>query len=89
MPVILLLVVISILLEIVLHWYLGISVAFSHFFYIPVVLAAVWYGKRAVLVAIILGIAHLAGTYFSIGFIDTVALLRAMMFIVIALVLGA
>lgn len=89
MPVLMFLVVISILLEIVLHWYLGISVAFSHFFYIPVVLAAVWYGKRAVLVAMILGIAHLAGTYFSIGFIDTVALLRAMMFIVIALVLGA
>ncbi len=40
MPVLVILVVISILLEIVLHWYLGISVAFSHFFYIPVVLAA-------------------------------------------------
>lgn len=93
MPLLLLLVVISILLEIVLHWYLGISVAFSHFFYIPVILAAVWYGKRAVVVAMILGIVHLAGTYFSIGTpIDTVAhtvaLLRAMMFIVIAFVLG-
>ena len=89
MLVLVILVAISIFLEIVVHWYLGISVAFSHFFYIPVVLAAVWYGKRAVAVAIILGIAHLAGTYYSIGYFDTGTIIRAVMFVVIALVLGA
>jgi hypothetical protein len=62
---------------------------YSHFFYIPVVLAAVWYGKRSVLVAVILGSALLAGTYFSVGAIDAGSIGRALMFVVIALIIGA
>ena len=88
-PVLVILIAVSLFLEIYVHWYLGISVAYSHFFYIPVVMAAIWYGKRSVLVALILGIALVAGTYYSIGFIDTVAIIRALMFIAIALVIGA
>jgi HEAT repeat protein len=87
-PVLVILIAVSLFLEIYVHWYLGISVVYSHFFYIPVVLAAIWYGKRSVLVALILGIALVAGTYYSTGFVDTDALIRALMFIAIALVIG-
>jgi HEAT repeat protein len=87
-PVLAILIAVSLFLEIYVHWYRGISVVYSHFFYIPVVLAAIWYGKRSVIVALILGIALVAGTYFSIGFIDTVTIIRALMFIAIALVIG-
>ena len=89
LSVLVILIAVSLFLEIYVHWYLGISVVYSHFFYIPVVLAAIWYGKRSVLVALILGIALVAGTYYSIGFIDTDAILRALMFMAIALVIGA
>ena len=89
MPVLVILVAVSLGLEIFVHWYLGISVVYSHFFYIPVVLAAIWYGKRSVIVALILGIAQLAGTYYTTGFIDSTSYIRALMFVVIALVIGA
>jgi HEAT repeat protein len=88
-PVLGILIAVSLFLEIFVHWYLGISVVYSHFFYIPVVLAAVWYGKRSVIVALILGSAHLAGTYYSAGAVDTGSIVRALMFVVIALVIGA
>ncbi len=78
----------ALFLEVFVHVYLGISVVYSHFFYIPVVLAAIWYGKRSVLVALLLGIALVAGTYYSTGFIDTGTLLRALMLVVIALIIG-
>jgi HEAT repeat protein len=89
MPVLVILIAVSLFLEIYVHWYLGISTVYSHFFYIPVVLAAVWYGKRSVIVAFILGIALLAGTYYSVGAIDAGSIGRALMFVVIALVIGA
>ncbi|MCE5298337.1 MAG: HEAT repeat domain-containing protein [Methanoregulaceae archaeon] len=89
MPVLVILIAVSLFLEIFVHWYLGISVVYSHFFYIPVVLAAVWYGKRSVIVALILGIAQLAGTCYSVGALDMGSLARALMFVVIALVIGA
>jgi HEAT repeat protein len=89
MPVLVILIAVSLLLEIFVHWYLGIAVVYSHFFYIPVVLAAVWYGKRSVIVAVILAMVQLAGTYYSVGTIDTGSIFRSLMFIVIALVIGA
>lgn len=82
------LVLASLLLEIAVHWYLGIDVIYSHFFYIPVVLGAIWYGKRGVVVAIVLGAALLVGTWITRGAIDTGALLRALMFIIVGLVIG-
>ena len=87
-PVLVILVAVALFLEVFVHVYLGISVVYSHFFYIPVVLAAIWYGKRSVLVALLLGIALVAGTYYSTGFIDTGTLLRALMLVVIALIIG-
>jgi len=89
MPVLLTLVGVSLLLEIVIHWYMGIAIVYSHLFYIPVVLAAVWYGKRGVVVAIILGVFHLAGTYYTLGMIDSGSAVRSLMFVVVGLVIGA
>jgi HEAT repeat protein len=87
-PVLLILIAVSLFLEVFVHVYLGISVVYSHFFYIPVVLAAIWYGKRSVLVALVLGIALAAGTYYSMGALDTGTILRALMLVVIALIIG-
>jgi HEAT repeat protein len=88
LPVLLLLVVISLLLELIVHWYLDIEVVYSHFFYIPVVLAAIWYGIRGVPVAVVLGAALLAGTYVSSGMIDSGSVIRALMFVLVAVVIG-
>ena len=82
------LVIVSLFLEVIVHWYLGIEVVYSHFFYIPVVLGAVWYGKRGVVVALILGAALLAGTYLTTGAIQTDSILRALMFVAVGLIIG-
>jgi HEAT repeat protein len=82
------LVIVSLFLEGIVHWYLGIEVVYSHFFYIPIVLGAVWYGKRGVVVALILGAALLAGTYLTTGAIHMDSVLRALMFVAVGLIIG-
>jgi HEAT repeat protein len=82
------LVIVSLFLEVIVHWYLGIEVVYSHFFYIPIVLGAVWYGKRGVVVALILGTALLAGTYLTTGAIHMDSVLRALMFVAVGLIIG-
>ncbi len=89
LPVLIGLTAASLLLELIVHWHLGITTVYSHFFYIPVVLAAVWYGKRGVVVAVLLGAALLSGTIFLTGGIDDDALIRALMFVTVGLVIGA
>ena len=89
LPVLVVLIIVSLLLELVVHWKFGIEVVYSHFFYIPVVLAGIWYGLRGVFVAVLLGGVLIAGTYALTGMIDTGSLIRALMFVVVALVIGA
>jgi HEAT repeat protein len=79
---------ISLLLELIFQFYIGINVVYSHFFYIPIVLAAIWYGKRAVFLAIFFGVMHITGAFYDTGMITTDALLRALMFVIVALIVG-
>jgi HEAT repeat protein len=79
---------ISLLLELIFQFYLGINTVYSHFFYIPIVLAAIWYGKRAVFLALFFGLMHIIGVIYATGSITTDALLRALMFVIVALVVG-
>jgi HEAT repeat protein len=78
----------ALLLELIVHGYLGITAVYSHFFYIPIVLAAVWYGKRGAAVSVLLCGVMLAVTFVQTGRIDTDALLRALMFLIVGLVIG-
>lgn len=79
---------VSLLLELIFQFYLGLNVVYSHFFYIPIVLAAIWYGKRAVFLAIFFGFMHILGAFYDTGMVTTDAMLRALMFVVVALVVG-
>jgi len=83
------LITVSLLLELYVHWYLGITTVYSHFFYIPVVLGAVWFGKRGVLVAILLGAALLTVTFVNTGGIDDDAIIRALIFVIVGFMIGA
>lgn len=88
LPILILLVAISLALEVIVHHMMGITIVYSHFFYVPVVLGAVWYGKRAVLVGLFLAAIYL-GDYFLInGAISADVAGRALMFVAVALVIG-
>lgn len=76
------------ILEAYVHWYLGIGVVYTHFFYIPIVVAAVWYGKRGAAVAVLLGGVHFLSGWALTGIPGTEAAVRALVFVVVGLVIG-
>jgi signal transduction histidine kinase len=65
------------------------DVVFSHFFYLPIILGGVWWGLKAVPVAVLLAVGLAASHQFSglaTPLVDDV--LRGFMFIVVGAVLG-
>ena len=68
--------------------YFSIKVIYTNLFYIPIILAAVWYRKKVVYLAIFLGLVHIYITYFSLGFLVIGTLERAAVLIIIAYVIA-
>jgi PAS domain S-box-containing protein len=64
------------------------TTVYTHFFYIPIILAGVWYHKKAVYVALGLGAVHVLITYFSIHPLTLNEVVRAVIFIAVAYVIG-
>jgi len=71
------------------HATLGTGVIFTHLFYIPIILASIWWGKKGILVAIFLaGLILVSHVLFlkAVPFVDDI--IRALMFILIGGVVG-
>ena len=71
------------------HAILGTGVIFTHLFYIPIILASIWWGKKGIFVAIFLAGLILASHVLflkGVPFVDDI--IRALMFIVIGGVVG-
>jgi signal transduction histidine kinase len=83
-----LLILAGIFLELVVHAWMGISIVYTHFCYLIIVIAGLWYGRRAVLVAVFFGALHIADTYLVTGLTSPDALIRACMFVIVALIVG-
>ena len=83
-----LLVLFCLFLEETIHLYLGIEAAYTHVFYILLVLAAIWYHERAVFLAIVLGVMHIVVSYDDLGELTWPPLLRAMMFILVTAIVA-
>jgi HEAT repeat protein len=82
------LVIFSLAMEGILHWVMGIEVVYTQFFYIPVVLAAIWYGVRSVGVAALLGGVQVLGGIYLTGELQPGSLVRAGVLVAVALVIG-
>ncbi|AFD00745.1 putative PAS sensor signal transduction histidine kinase [Methanocella conradii HZ254] len=67
---------------------MGIDVVYTHLFYIPIILAGVWYHRKAVFIALFLGLSHVAIGYYLAGRIIPDTFIRAGIFIIVALVVG-
>jgi signal transduction histidine kinase len=83
-----LLVLTGLALELGVHYYLGISVVYTHFYYLIIVIAGLWYGRRAIWIALFFGGLHIAVTDIITGSISPDALVRALMFCIVAFVVG-
>jgi len=71
------------------HAILGTGVIFTHLFYIPIILASIWWGKKGIFVAIFLAGLILASHVLflkGVPFVDDI--IRALMFIIIGGVVG-
>lgn len=87
-PLFILLVIIGIFLEIIVHYLYGIDTVYTHFFYLIVVVAALWYGRKAIGIALIFGFLHIAISGVVDGSIPFSAFIRAMMLFIVAVVAG-
>jgi len=65
------------------------TVVYTHLFYIPVILAGMWYQKRALYVALGLGMVHILVTHLSSIPLSVNEFGRAAIFILVAYVIGS
>jgi PAS domain S-box-containing protein len=86
--IILAVIAISILITLYVNVYLGIDVAYTHFYYIPIILTGIWYGRKAIPLALILGVSHILIGYIPDGIVDPSTIVRAAMFLVVAVVVA-
>ena len=68
---------------------LGVSLVYTHLFYIPIILAGIWFHKKAIYVALFLGTSHVLMSYWVSSSLIFDALFRAVIFLVIAYIVGA
>lgn len=80
---------IAILLEYLVHYQFHISVAYTHLFYPIIVISAIWFQRRAVLIALFFGICHILVSYSIEGGIPAEAIFRAMMLCLVAYIAGS
>jgi signal transduction histidine kinase len=87
-PVFVFLILIGIFLECIVHYLYGINVVYTHFYYLIVVVAGLWYGRNAIGVALFFGGLHIAVSWLAAGTFPFDALIRAIMLIIVAVVVG-
>ena len=88
--IIMVLLAVSIFLTYYFHAILMLGTVFSHFFYIPIILTALWWEKRSILVAIFLGgLVVVSSLLYRPEILTLNDYGRALMFVVIAFVVAS
>jgi signal transduction histidine kinase len=82
------LILLGLFLEFIVHFQFRIAVVYTHFYYLIIVVAGLWYGRKAILIALFFGFLHIADTYLTMGIITPDALIRSCMFVIVAFVVG-
>jgi signal transduction histidine kinase len=82
-------ILLALLLEYVVHYSLKISYVYTHLFYLIIILAAIWYKRHAVYLAIFFGILHVVVYYFNQETLAPEPVFRAIMLCIIALIAGS
>ncbi len=68
------------------HVVLGVGTVFTHFFYVPIILASLWWRRKGLIIAMFLALMLIFSHFFVRAEMETVNdLIRAPMFIVVAL----
>jgi signal transduction histidine kinase len=83
------LVLTGLLCELIIHYYLKISVVYTQFYYLVIVFAGFWYGRKAVWVALFLGGFQIAVSWIITGLILPESLIRTLLLVIVAFVVGS
>jgi len=78
----------SVLIALYAAFVAHITIVYTHLFYIPILLAGMWYKKKAVAVALFLGIVHILVTHFSPPPLTVNEFARVVIFVLVAYVIG-
>jgi signal transduction histidine kinase len=79
----------GLIFEIVIHYFLKIAIVYTQFYYLIIVFAGFWYGRKAVWVALFLSGLQIAVSWIITGIITPDSLLRALILIMVAFVVGS
>jgi PAS domain S-box-containing protein len=66
------------------NWYGHNDTVYTHLYYVPILVAAIWYHRKAILLAAFFGIVHIAVNFGSAGLGDPSMFLRALVFLFVA-----
>jgi signal transduction histidine kinase len=83
------LIITGLFFELFIHYYLKISIVYTHFYYLIIVIAGLWYGRKAVWVALFFGGLQVIVSWVIAGYIAPDSLLRALMLVIVAFVVGS
>ncbi|WP_424358048.1 PAS domain S-box protein [Methanocella sp. MCL-LM] len=80
--------IITIFLAIYINLRLGIEIVYTHLFYVPIILAGVWYHRKAVFVGVFLGLLHIYLDWLAFGTLAPEPVIRSIIFVSVAYVVG-
>ncbi len=86
--VLVVLILISVMIAITVNSHYGRDIVYTHLFYFPIVLAGLRYYRKAIFVAASLGVFHILINYLKAGVFLPGAVLRSIIFCVIAFTVG-
>lgn len=78
----------GVFLEAYIHFVLQISIVYTHYFYLVIILAGLWYYQRAIYIALFFGAIQIVVSWYIIGEPTLDSFLRAAMFCLVAFVIG-
>jgi len=82
-------VIIGVILEIVVHFILDISAVYTNFFYLIIVLAGLWYQKKALWFALFFSGLYIFVEFLQTGNLGIESLIRALILCLVAVVVGS
>lgn len=66
----------------------NLDIVYSHLFYIPITLCGLWYHKKAVYLALLLGLVHIGADYYASHFVSLAPVVRAGVFLFVGYLVG-
>ncbi len=80
--------IIGTICEVVVHFILNISDAYTHFFYVIIILAGLWYPAKAFWFAVFFGMVYAFVAWFHTGMVSNEILFRVFILCMVAVAIG-